>query len=107
MIAIAFGLCDKFEFNSDSSKKGYEFLSAFYEWDSNYFVNEYGLEREIIEEGMANNYILWRIYGKDIDTYFLFGEESCKVKTFSVSKTDKWNMKEKITFLKDLFLASK
>lgn len=110
IISIVFAPCDGYEFNVDNSKKGNEFISALYEWDSKYLVKEHGLEREIIEEDKVNNFIIWRLYGVDekenIDTYFLFGENNCRVSSFTITKTDKWDRLRKIEFLKNIFLNS-
>src|SRR6218665_2922682 len=45
-IAIAFNPVNKYEFNTKSPKKGFEFVTAFYEWDSKYFVAEHKLQQE-------------------------------------------------------------
>lgn len=107
IIAIAFAPCNKFEFNVDNSKTGFEFVKSYYEWDSQYFVKNNELSRELIEQDSINNYIIWRlngfINGEEIDNYFLFGEKNCFVSNYSVLETDKWTVKEKIEFLKNLY----
>lgn len=109
-IAIAFNRFDKYEFSGDGSKKGYEFLKAFYEWDSNYFVDSYGLQRRIIENDSIDNFILYQIYGfakgAKFDTYFLVGEQNGNVSNFSVMTTDKWTEGEKTMFLKGLYIKN-
>ena len=107
IIAIAFGLYNKYEFNQDGAKKGFDFVRAFYEWDSDYFVNTYGLKQDLIEENEINNYIIWRLYGdynnSHWDTYFLFGENNGFVRNYSIMTTDKWTVEQKIEFLKGIY----
>lgn len=104
IIAISFGLCNKFEFNADNSKEGFDFIEAFYEWESNYFVDKYGLKSRIIEKDTTNNFILWNLFGDNYDTYFLFGEKNCTISNFSINATEKWDEKDKVQFLKNLYL---
>jgi hypothetical protein len=107
IIAVAFSPSNKYEFNQDNSKKGFDFAQAFYEWDSEYFVNNFKLNREVIETDSISGYIIWRVYGENNntlwDTYFLFGEKNGFVQNFSVMKTDKWTTEQKVTFLKKLY----
>ena len=106
-IAIAFGPCNKFEFNADNPKVGYEFVKAYYEWDSQYFVGKLGLGRKIIESDSLNSYLIWNLFGASndlkVDTYFLFSDNNCYVKSFSVLETDKWTASQKVEFLKNLY----
>ncbi len=110
-IAIAFGRFDNYKFNTDGSKKGHEFIKAYYEWDSKYFVDSYGVERQLFEDDSTNNFIIYRIYGQsekdNLNTYFLIGEKNGNISNFSIFFTDKWDEKEKIDFLKKLFLTKK
>ena len=102
-IAIAFGPCNKFEFNGDGSKQGFEFLEAFYNWEYKYFTEEHKLVVEKIEEDKTTNFILWRLKSKNkkIDTYLLFGiSPNCLFSNFSVYTTNKWSREQKIEFLK-------
>lgn len=108
-IAIAFERYDNFSFNTDGSVKGYDFVKTFYEWDSRYLVESYGLNRNLIEKDSIKKYIIYRIYGKtdlkEFNTYFLVGEKSGNVSNFSISYTDKWTENEKIEFLRKLYTA--
>lgn len=83
----------------------------FNEWDSNYFVETYGLNRKLIEKDSTNQFLIWKIFGDidavKIDTYFLVGAKNGAVTNCSVTITDKWSEPEKIAFLKDLFLNNK
>ena len=111
IIAISFGPSSSYEFNADNSKKGFAFVRAFYEWDSQYFVNTFGLKQDLIEENEANNYIIWRVYGdynsSQWDTYFLFGEKNGIANNYSIMKTDKRTTEQKVEFLKGLYLDKK
>lgn len=111
IIAIAFGRFNKYEFNTEGSKTGFDFVKAYYEWDSKYFVNSHRLKRQQIESDSINNFMIYRIYGQiekdDFDTYFLIGEKNGNTSNFSISDTDKWTENEKIDFLKNLFLTKK
>jgi hypothetical protein len=107
-IAIGFTRFDQYEFNSDGSKKGNDFLQAFYEWESDYFVYTFGLYTQQMETNKISNYILYRLYGSanggEFDTYFLVGEKNGIVSNFSVTDTDKWTVEARIEFLKGLYL---
>ena len=106
-IAIAFSPYNKYEFNRDGAKKEFEFVKAFYEWESEYFAT-YNLDTEIIESDSTSNFIIWRIYGNYndilIDSYFLIGEKNGFVKNYVVMATEKWTPKQKIDFLKNMYL---
>jgi hypothetical protein len=104
IVAIAFGRTDKYEFNKDGALNGYDFVKAFYEWESEYFKSE-GLESQMIENDSERHYVIYRIYGERLDTYFLIGEKNGKVSNFSINITARWNENEKIKFLKSLFLT--
>ncbi len=107
-IAIAFGPCDKYEFNITNPKKGFAFVKAFYEWDSEFFVNNYHLTQELVESNENDNFIIWRAFGENNDTYwdtyFLFGEKNGLANNFSIMTTDKWTREDKVNFLKGLYL---
>jgi hypothetical protein len=111
IIAIAFGRFNKYEFNMDGSKTGNNFVKAYYEWDSKYFVDSHGLKRQPLENDSTNNFMIYRIYGQiekgEFDTYFLIGEKNGNTSNFSISDTDKWTENEKVDFLKNLFLTKK
>lgn len=107
-IAIAFNRFDKYEFNEGGAITGYEFVKAFYEWDSKFFVDSHGMKRKVIENDSVKNYILYQIYGLVngvyFDTYFLVGEKNGNVCNFSIMITDKWAENTKIDFLKKLYI---
>jgi hypothetical protein len=111
IVAIAFGRFDKYEFNVDGSQTGHNFVKAYYEWDSNYFVESHGLKREVIEDDSTNHFMVYRIFGQiekgKFDTYFLIAEKNGTISNFSISTTDKWNESEKTAFLKNLYLTDK
>lgn len=108
-IALAFVPYDKYPFNVDGSQKGFDFVKAFYEWDSKYFIETYGLNRQIVAEDSLNQYIIWRLYGtknqEQYDSYFLFGEKNGNVSNFSVMATDQWQEPFKVKFLRDLYFS--
>jgi hypothetical protein len=107
-IAVAFNRFDKYEFNSDGSKNGYEFVKAFYDWDSKFFVDSYGLQRRVLENDSINNFILYQIHGltngAKFDTYFLIGEKNGNVNSLSIMTTDKWTEDKKTEFLKKIYI---
>ncbi len=108
IISVAFGPISKYEFNTDNSKKGFDFVKAFYEWDSDYFENNYRLNQEIIESNEKDNFIIWRVFGENNDTYwntyFLLGEKNNIASNFAIMKTDKWTEEEKTNFLKSMYI---
>ena len=105
-VAIAFGRDDSFEFNRDGKLKGYDFLKTFFEWESAYFQDSFGLQSRMIETDRVKNYIIYNVSGKNDDSFntiFLIGEKNGNVSNFSVNYTDKWSENEKILFLKNLY----
>jgi len=111
IVAVSFGRYNKYEFNMDGSLIGYDFIEAFYEWDSKYFVDSFGLKRNVIESDTANNFMIYRIYDQiekgKLDTYFLIKEKNGNIFNFSISKTDKWSENRKVNFLKELLESAK
>ena len=105
IIALAFGRFDRYEFNTKGALKGYDFIKAFYEWEAEYFESK-GLERQLLESDSTKKYMVYRFYGQNYDTYFLIGERFGNVSNFSINATNKWPEKDKILFLKRLFLSS-
>lgn len=108
-IAIAFTSTNNYEFNTNNSKKGFEFVKAFYEWESDYFVNHFKLTQEMVEQSESGNYIIWRAFGENnnanFDTYFLFGEKNGNASNFSIAITDKWSKEEKMRILKEMYVG--
>ncbi len=104
-VAVSFGKTDKFEFNRNNAKKGYDFVEAYYKWEYDYFTKS-GLNVHRIESDKSKKYLIFRIYGSKVDTYFLIGVKNKCTSNFSVN-TSKWAEKEKVEFLKNLFLSSK
>jgi hypothetical protein len=111
IISIRFGRINFFEFNKNGTQTGYNFIKSFYEWDSKYFVDSFGLKRQLLVSDSTNNFIAYRIYGQieqgKFDTYFLIGENNGNFSNFSISHTDKLTEKEKTNILKNLFLNKK
>lgn len=111
IISIVFGPCNKYEFNATNPKKGFEFVKALYEWDSEFFVSNYHLDQEIVESNENDNFIIWRVFGENNDTYWdtyiLFGEKNGLANNFSVMTTDKWTKEDKVIFLKKIYLQEK
>ena len=109
-ITVAFTPINSYEFNTDKSKKGYNFTRAFYEWDADYFVKTHKLNQERIEFNENKNYIIWRAFGQqngaNFDTYFLFGEKNGYANNFSITVTDKWTKEDKVKFLKEMYLQN-
>jgi len=106
IIAIAFNRFDKYEFNMNGEHQGFDFVKAYYEWDSKYFVDSHGLQRQEIERDSLNGFITYRIYGQiekgKFDTFWLVSEKNGNITNISISDTDKWTEIEKLTFMKSL-----
>ncbi|MGI6479089.1 MAG: hypothetical protein ACOX0M_06560 [Salinivirgaceae bacterium] len=102
IIAISFGRFDKYEFNMNGAEAGYNFIKAFYEWDSKYFVESHGLKRQVLESDSINHFMIYRIFGqiekREFDTYFLIGEKNGNTSNFSISNTDKGQKVKKSIF---------
>lgn len=111
ILAIAFGRFDKYEFNTDGRLKGFDFVKSYYNWDSKFFVEFHGLQRQEMEIDSINGFLAYRIFGNiekgEFDTYFLIGEKNGNVTNISISDTDKWTESEKLTFMKNLFVSKK
>jgi hypothetical protein len=111
IIAIAFSRFDKYEFNMNGKLQGFDFVKAYYEWDSKYFVVSHGLQREKMSIDSANGFMTYRIFGQiekgEFDTYFLIGEKNGNITNISISDTDKWTENEKLTFMENLFISEK
>jgi hypothetical protein len=103
-IAVAFYREENYEFNKDGKLRGLDFLNAFYEWETSYFKTK-GYESQLIELNPSHQYIIYRIYGEKVNSYFLIGVNSNgNVSNFSVAHSNKWTEDEKVVFLKNLFL---
>ena len=102
VVAVSFGPCNKYEFNKDGALKGYEFVEAYYKWDSEYFVS-YGLECKLLESDKSKHYIIYRVFGNGYNSYFLLGEKNGNANNISVQSANKWTESEKIQFLKNLY----
>lgn len=111
IIAIAFSRFDKYEFNIDGENKGLDFVKAYYEWDSKYFVDEHRLRRKEMKIDNANGFMTYRVFGQiekeEFDTYFLIGEKNGIITNISISNTDKWTESKKLTFMENLFISKK
>ncbi|MCK0205781.1 hypothetical protein [Ornithobacterium rhinotracheale] len=64
-ISIALGPNNKFEFNQDGSKKGFDLLKAYFEWEKEYFTNTVKVDVKLIEENPNDNYLIFQIYKKE------------------------------------------
>jgi hypothetical protein len=110
IIALAFERYDNFEFNLNGSHSGYNFVKAFYDLDSKYFIDSHGLNGYVVESDSINGFMIYRFHGyidgAEFDNWFLIGEKNGNISNFSISKTDKWTDDEKIIFLRNLFLTN-
>jgi hypothetical protein len=95
----------------DGRYKGFDFVKAFYEWDSKYFVDSHGLQRQELKTDGIKGFIMYRIFGQieksEFDTYILIGEKNGNITNVSISDTDKLTENEKRTFLENLFISEK
>lgn len=108
---MAIGSIKAFEFNVDGSKKGMNFLDAFYKWEADYFTEKFKLSTQIIERNTDFNFILFLLKGdlKDthFETYFLFGEHNGSSYNLSIPIPSKWDSNTKMEFLKNSFASVK
>ena len=106
LISVIFSRFDGYEFNQDGAKKGYDFVKACYEWESDYFEKTLGLQHEILEENEGKQYMIFRIYGSTdgtkVNMYFLLGEKNGDVSYFSLSRAEKWTEERRLEFLRGL-----
>ena len=106
LISVIFSRFDGYEFNQDGAKKGYDFVKACYEWETDYFEKTQGLKHIIIEEDKEKNYMIFRVYDAsdkaNVNTYFLLGEKNGNVSYFSLSRAEKWTEERRLEFLRGL-----
>lgn len=100
--AIAFTQCGNYEF-SRKDLKDFAFVKAYYEWDSKYLAERLKVSREILVKDSLQQYIVWRLFGPKVESYFLFATKNCAVHNYYVA-TAKWTKEEKVKFLQDLYL---
>ncbi len=95
----------KFEFNQDGSKKGFDFLNAYYEWETNYRKSLNGLNSRIIESDKQKNYMVFQLFGQykenNINVFYLIKMPKNILNTISISSA-KWDDDKKISFLRGL-----
>lgn len=103
IMSVAFGPIDKYEFNANGEKKGFDFENAFYQWESKYFQDSHQLKSELVEQDTTANKILFRIHGDieqgSFDTYFVVKAKDKVSTVLSIIKSDKWTPAETIDFL--------
>lgn len=105
-LAIAFGPCNKYEFYKPELKD-FNFVKAYYNWESDFYKNQLKTESKIILADSTNNFIIWQLFdNKNVDMYFLFGYNKCSIHNYCLT-TEKWKEQEKIKFLQDLYLNKK
>lgn len=101
-----------FEFNQDGSKTGFNFVKAYYEWDTDYILSQIqNLNRETIETDTTNRILIYRLFKKDdihdINNYFLAAEKNGNFILLTESDKDIWSRDYKIQFLKDIYSTYK
>lgn len=94
--------CDKFEF-SEPGLEGFAFVQKYYKWEAEFNSNKRQLTTERLVEDSLENYIVFKVFGNNINNTFLFGARGCSVFGISVS-TSKWTEEQKILFLKNVYL---
>ena len=104
-LSIALNDYTKFEFNQDGSKKGFDFLNAYYEWETNYRKSLNGLNSRIIESDKQKNYMIFQLFGQNkennINVFYLIKMPKNILNTISISSA-KWDDDKKISFLRGL-----
>ncbi|MRJ08742.1 hypothetical protein EDL99_07670 [Ornithobacterium rhinotracheale] len=106
-ISISFGPINKIEFNQDGSKKGFDFLKAYFEWEKEYFTNRVKVDVKLIEENPNDNYLIFQIYKKEdgrvkVNNYFFITEKHNTFYNFSAQVLKDWNQEQAINFLKEI-----
>ena len=110
-ISVTLGRIDKYKFNKDGSLTGYNFIKAYYEDNSKYYVDSLKFNTQILESDSTNNFMIYRVYGQnekgDYNVYFLQGVKKGNTSDFMITSNHKWSESEKIKFLKNLLLTKK
>ena len=83
-----------------------EFLKAFYEWDSKYFIDNIKANCKIIKQDTINHFIIWEIIAHNdkynIENQYLFGCENGIVYTV-FAPTTKLTLEQKINFIESVY----
>jgi hypothetical protein len=104
-VSVAFNRFDRYQFNLNGEFKGWDFVQAYCEWERG---NQYNMASALLVQDMVRNFIIYKIFDTSdkpkIDSCFLVGEKDGNVIVLSISTTDKWTDKEKIKFLKAVYV---
>lgn len=88
-----------------SGKSDFENVKLFYTWDSDYMIQN-NFKTSKIKENRKSEYIIWKYNDGKLDNVFLFGSIGNNFLNLLVY-TDKWNEKEKVLFLENLYHLNK
>jgi hypothetical protein len=83
-----------------------EFVKAFYEWDSKYFIDNIKANCSIIKQDTVNHFIIWQIIAHNdkynVENQYLFGCENGLVFTI-FAPTRKLTFEQKIDFMETVY----
>ncbi|MDC1106118.1 hypothetical protein OAT16_05390 [Prolixibacteraceae bacterium] len=106
MISIAMTPTDKYPFNLDGKLTGYAFVKEFYDWESKYFMESFGLQCHKVERDSKTQFIIFQVEGEvenqKVDNVLLFGVKQHTAYNLSVKIKQDWSTLERIIFLKNL-----
>ncbi|MBA3680231.1 MAG: hypothetical protein H0W73_03450 [Bacteroidetes bacterium] len=81
----------------------FEFVTAFYKWEAKWREKQ-GFTIELVKNGQADNFIIWRILSKGNDNTILYGTKNGTVYNLTIANT-KLSNAYKNDFLEKLFLS--
>ncbi|MBC7554956.1 MAG: hypothetical protein H7257_13380 [Taibaiella sp.] len=85
-LSVAIGPAAKIEFNKQGLK-GYPLVKGFYEWESQYQVNQLHLQVELLKKDSVTGYYMWRVHSGKVNTFQLFAGVDCNCATGGGYKT--------------------
>lgn len=109
IISLAFSSNNRYEFNQDGAKEDVDFAYAYYEWDTQFHIEENNYKRLFLECDTLNNYVIYELYKDNSDTiYFRVGTYHHKiVYIYTINKTNKLTETQCINLLKGITLYTK
>lgn len=82
-LTVAIGSAESFPFSAPSVKD-FEFVKAYYYWESGYQKNQLHQKIELYQSDSVNKFIMWRVHGDTanfvVSTIQLVGSKDCRCK---------------------------
>jgi hypothetical protein len=107
IVSIAFGQCNKLGFSTGGAV-GYDFVKLYYKWENKYQTEILNQHVKLIASDSANKYMVWQVYGDNMNQFFLAGAHDCACgecafQNYSIVSS-KLTDEQKAKFLQDIYL---